>query len=199
MMEMELAMATRRGELVSAEAQIEGLDESLFEKLPLVEGDLTPLFHEDSNAIAMAVYTDDYGNVSTPDYYPSVGSTQTITYVEDAYYIDKRTEEKCNENTPPEFYEYFIAKSYDVDYTICAYVTVPYSMSYRYGNLSYRFVLPVSSLAADSLHPPIPMFYLFDTPDAAAEVAAESYLAELTAGDLSGLMYESKATLRAEF
>lgn len=199
MMEMELAMATRRGELVSAEAQIEGLDESLFEKLTLIEGDLTPLFHEDSNAIAMAVYTDDYGNVSTPDYYPSVGSTQTITYVEDAYYIDSRTGEKCNETTPQEYLEYYIAESRDVDYTICAYVTIPHSMSYRYGTIGYRYILPVTRLAEDSQQDPIPLFWLFDTPDAAAEDAAESYLAELTADDLSLLMYESKTTLRAEF
>jgi len=199
MMEMELAMATRRGELVSAEAQIEGLDESLFEKLTLIEGDLTPLFHEDSNAIAMAVYTDDYGNVSTPDYYPSVGSTQTITYVEDAYYIDSRTGEKCNETTPQEYLEYYIAESRDVDYTICAYVTIPHSMSYQYGTFGYRYILPVTRLAEDSQQDPIPLFWLFDTPDAAAEDAAESYLAELTADDLSLLMYESKTTLRAEF
>ena len=199
MMEMELAMATRRGELVSAEAQIEGLDESLFEKLPLVEGDLTPLFHEDSNAIAMAVYTDDYGNVSTPDYYPSVGSTQTITYVEDAYYIDSRTGEKCDETTPQEYLEYYIAESLDVDYTICAYVTIPHSMSYRYGTFGYRYILPVTRLAEDSQQEPIPLFWLFDTPDAAAEDAAEYYLAELTADDLSLLTYESKTTLRAEF
>ena len=198
--ETELAQHhARRGELVSCAAQIEGLDESLFEKLTVVEGDLAPLFREGSNAIAMAVYTDDYGNVTNLDQYPKIGTTQTITYVEDAYYIDKRTGEKCNESTPPEFYNYFIAQSYDVDYTICAYVTVPHSMSYRYGNLGYRFVLPVDRLAEDSLYPPIPMFYLFDTPDAASEEAAESYLAALTAGDLSGLMYESKATLRAEF
>lgn len=199
MMEMELAMATRRGELVSAEAQIEGLDESLFEKLTLIEGDLTPLFHEDSNAIAMAVYTDDYGNVSTPDYYPSVGSTQTITYVEDAYYIDSRTGEKCDETTPQEYLEYYIAKSSDVDYTICAYVTIPHSMSYRYGTFGYRYVLPVARLAEDSRQEPVPLFFLFDTPDAASEETAERYLAELTADDLSELMYESKATLRAEF
>lgn len=197
--ETELAQHARRGELVSCGAQIEGLDESLFEKLTVVEGDLAPLFREGSRAIAMAVYTDDYGNVENLDHYPKIGTTQPITYVEDSYYIDKRTGEKCNENTPPEFLEYFIAQSYDVDYTICAYVTVPYSMSYRYGNLGYRFVLPAGKLAEDSLHQPIPMFYLFDTPDAASEEDAESYLAALTAGDLSGLMYESKATLRAEF
>jgi len=199
MMEMELAMATRRGELISTDAQIEGLDESLFEKLTLVEGDLTPLFQEDSNAIAMAVYTDDYGNVSISDFYPSIGSTQTITYIEDAYYIDNRTGEKCNETTPQEYLEYYIAESHDVDYTICAYVTVPHSMSYRYGTFGYRYILPVTRLAEDSRQEPIPLFWLFDSSDTAAEDAAEIYLAELTADDLSLLMYESKTTLRAEF
>ena len=43
------------------------------------------------------------------------------------------------------------------------------------------------------------MFYLFDTSDDIAEASAENYLTDLTADDLSGLMYESKATLRAEF
>ena len=199
MLEAELAMTARRGELVSAEAQIEGLDESLFEKLTLIEGDLAPMFQKDSNAIAMAVYTDDYGNVSTPDYYPSVGSTQTITYVEDAYYIDSRTGEKCNETTPQEYLEYYIAESRDVDYTICAYVTIPHSMSYRYGTFGYRYILPVTKLAEDSRQEPVPLFYLFDTPDAASEETAERYLEELTANDLSELMYESKSTLRAEF
>ena len=199
MLEAELAMTARRGELVSAEAQIEGLDKSLFEKLTLIEGDLAPMFQKDSNAIVMAVYTDDYGNVSTPDYYPSVGSTQTITYVDDAYYIDSRTGEKCNETTPQEYLEYYIAESRDVDYTICAYVTIPHSMSYRYGTFGYRYILPVTKLAEDSRQEPVPLFYLFDTPDAASEETAERFLAELTADDLSELMYESKATLRAEF
>ena len=199
MLEAELAMTARRGELVSAEAQIEGLDESLFEKLTLIEGDLAPMFQKDSNAIVMAVYTDDYGNVSTPDYYPSVGSMQTITYVDDAYYIDSRTGEKCNETTPQEYLEYYIAESRDVDYTICAYVTIPHSMSYRYGTFGYRYILPVTKLAEDSRQEPVPLFYLFDTPDAASEETAERFLAELTADNLSELMYESKATLRAEF
>lgn len=198
--ESELATYRRRGDLVGERAQIEGLDESLFEKVTLVEGDLAPLFRQDSNAIAMVVDTDDYGNVEHLEYYPEIGTTQTITYVDDAYYIDKRTGEKCDTNTTPlEFLEYFIAESHDVEYTVCAYVIVPHSMSYRYGILGYRFVLPVGSLAEDSRKKPIPMFYLFDTPDAAAEETAERYLAQLTAGELSVLMYESKATLRAEF
>lgn len=196
--EAELAQLPRRGALVGMDIQLEGLDDSLFEKLTVVDGDLSPLFRADSHAIALAVPVDDYGNVIQSANYPPIGSTQTITYVEDAYYIDNRTGEKCDENTPEEYLEYFIARSHDVDYTVCAYVTVPHAMSYRYGTLGYSFVLPVSKLARDGGKEPIPMVYLFDTPDSAAEEAAERYLAALTGGENAELMYESKATLRAE-
>ena len=194
-----LSMYPRKGELLGANALIEGLDVSLFEKLTVVEGDISPLFQEGSRAIALVVSTDDYGKIANPEYYPALGSTQKITYSDDAYYIDSRTGEKCDENTPVEFLQYYIADGHDVDYNICAYVTVPYSMSYRYGTIGYSFVLPADKLATDSQQPVIPLFYLFDTADSAAEEAAERYLAGLTAGDWSGLMYESKATVRAEF
>jgi len=72
-------------------------------------------------------------------------------------------------------------------------------MSFHYHSPGYSFVLPIEKLNHDSRQESIPMFYLFDTPDDISEASAESYLADLTADDLSGLMYESKATLRAEF
>lgn len=197
--ERELAQAYRRGDLVGPTALIEGLDEPLFEKLTVVEGDLAPLFQSEAKAIAMVVYTDDYGNVSTPDYYPPVGSTQTITYVEETMYIDSRTGEEMNENTPMEYIQSHITKSHDIDYTICAYVTLPTPMSYRYTTIGYRFVLPVDRLTEESGREVIPMFWLFDTPDLASEEAAEKFLAKLTEDPLSELMYESKAKMRDEF
>ena len=197
--ERDLAQAYRRGDLVGPTALIEGLDEPLFEKLTVVEGDLAPLFQSEEKAIAMVVYTDDYGNVSTPDYYPPVGSTQTITYVEETMYIDSRTGEEMNENTPMEYIQSRITKSHDIYYTICAYVTLPTPMSYRYTTIGYRFVLPVDRLAEESGREVIPMFWLFDTPDLASEEAAEKYLAKLTEDPLSELMYESKAKKRDEF
>lgn len=197
--EADLSMRARKGDSVSYDAMIEGLDESLFEKLTVVKGDLTPLFQKGSNAIAVAVDTDDYGNIVNPDNYPPIGSTQTVTYAEDVYYIDSRTGEKCDENTPEEFLQEHIEARKEVDYTICAYVIIPYSMSYRYRTAGYEFVLPADRLEKDSQQTMIPMVYVFDTPDAASEEAAEQYLSQLTAGDLSPLMYESKAALRAEF
>ena len=59
--------------------------------------------------------------------------------------------------------------------------------------------LPAERMKEDCGAELIRKFYLFDTPDMEAENAAERYLAELTAGDTSVLMYESKASIRSEF
>ena len=194
-----LEQQNRRDDLVSQSALIEGLDESLFDKLTVIEGNIAPMFQEDTNAIAVVVHTDDYGNIGNLDFYPPIGSVQTITYIDEGYYIDSRTGNLCNENTPSEYMQFQLSESHDVDYTVCAYVTVPHPMSFRYYSTGYSFVLPIEMLNNDSQHESVPMFYLFDTPDAIAEASAENYLADLSAGDSSGLIYESKATLRAEF
>ena len=177
---------------------VEGLDPELFEKITVVEGDLAPLFQPDSHAIAVVVDVDDYGKVTDLGIYPPIGTKQIVTYVDDYRVIDIRTGEDATESTPPE-YTQRDASGHDVEYTICAYVTIPYSMSHRYGMEGLELVLPVENMRTDSGSEPIPMFYLFDTPDAAAEAEAEAYLTQLTAGDLSTLMYESKATVRQEF
>ena len=197
--ESALSWKPRQGKLVGESALIEGLDETLFKKLRVVEGDIKPLLQGSENYIALIVNTDDYGNVLNQNYYPEIGTTQTITYVEEAYFIDSRTGELADDQTPNEYLQYYIAKSHDVTYIISAYVDVPYSMSYRYNSLGYGFVLPVEKLEKDSGQEVIPMVYLFDTPDASAEEAAERYLAKVTSDDVLGLMYESKATLRDDF
>ena len=55
-----LEQQNRRDDLVSQRALIEGLDESLFEKLTVVEGDISLCSKKDSKAIAVVVLTDDY-------------------------------------------------------------------------------------------------------------------------------------------
>ena len=193
-----LSEQPRREGLVADRALIEGLDLPLLEKLRLVEGDLTPLSSPEGNAIALAVATDDYGNVEDLSAYPAIGESLTISYITEAYCIDIRTGEKCTASTPDEYLRYSIVESRDVTYTVCAYVVVPHSMSYRYGTTGYELVLWVEALARDSGQTPFPLFYLFDTPDAQSEAQAEAYLARRTEDD-SQLMYESKATLRTEF
>ena len=54
-----LEQSNRRGDLVGQSAMMEGLDDSLFDKLTVVEGDISPMFQKDTNAIAVVVNTDD--------------------------------------------------------------------------------------------------------------------------------------------
>lgn len=195
-----LSSKEQRNGLYSGDAMIEGMDSSLFDKLSVVEGDLSTMFAADSNAIAVSVHVNDYGKVVNIEEYPKVGDSLTISYVDEAYYIDSRTGEKCTEDTPEEYLQWHVEKMRDVEYTVCALVTVPNSISFRRWVIgSYDVVLPVERLRADSGQPVVPLFYCFDTPDEKAEAEAEAYLASLTEGDLSPLMYESKAVIRSDF
>lgn len=90
--------------------------------------------------------------------------------------------------------------AYDVNYTVCALVDVPYNMSSRFYTMGYEAILSADALYRDAGEDNVfPMVYLFDTPSPEAEAAAESYLARLTSDPDSPLMYESKATHRAYF
>ena len=195
----ELSQYEQRDDSILVGASIEGFDDGLFDKLTVVKGFLEPLFDPDSNAIAVAVSTDDYGNIVNLDSYPALGDTYTVSY-QIGYDIDSRTGERADQQTTPEEYlEYHEEEAKEVDYRVCALVTVPYSISFRYTSLGYSMVLPVEKLKEDSGTDVIPKFYMFDTPDSQAEAKAEQYLQKLTAGDTSTLMYESKASIRRAF
>lgn len=194
-----LANTPQRDGKYAIDSQIEGLDDSLFEKITVVEGDLAPLFDENTHSIAIKVDVDDYGNIYNADYLPKVGETIPVTYVDDVTIIDSRTGAPADDNTPAEYCQVKETKSHDVNYTVCALVKVPYSMSYRYNLMGHYAVLPADTLRRDSGREVVPLFYLFDTPDTATEQAAEEYLAELTKGAQSVLMYESKETTREDF
>ena len=193
------ARKERRGDALSENALVEGLDNTLWDKVTVLEGDLATVLAADSDSIALVVPVDDYGQPKNIGLLPVLNEELIITYVSEAYYIDKRTGEKCNENTPQEYLEWYLAKSKDVTCKVGAYVTGPSSMSHRYGMFGYEIIMPVEKLEKDSGQKAIPMFYLFDTPDSVAEAEAENYLAELTKDETLGLMYESKAMLREDF
>lgn len=189
----------KRGSEIKTPTILEGLDEALFEKVTVLDGELDPLFDENINAIAIRVETDDYGNVENIERYPKVGDTLTMVY-QNMYEIDTRTGKPADSATTPEEYvEIREEEPREVDYTVCALVKVPYAMTFRYSGSGYDTILPAERMKEDCGAELIRKFYLFDTPDMEAENAAERYLAELTAGDTSVLMYESKASIRSEF
>ncbi len=198
-LDSHMSRLEHRGNMVMGDTRIEALDNSLFDKLQVFDGDISPMLEPDNNAIAIAVSLDDYGNLPNPEYYPKVGDTITATYADDVKYIDSRTGELCTEDTPEEYLQAKLYGARDVEYTVCALVELPYSMSYRYGGIGYNTILSVDTAQRDSGDAVIPMLYLFDTADEADEAEAEQYLSKLTAGEFSPLMYESKATARSEF
>ena len=170
-----LAQTPRDGDKVQAASQIEGLDPTLGEKLTVIDGSLDSLWEPDSHAIAIAVNLDDSGKLPDPGIYPAVGEKIKVTYG------DGDT-------------------AYDVNYTVCALVDVPYNMSSRFYTMGYQAILSADALYRDAGEGNVfPMLYLFDTPSPEAEAAAESYLAQLTSDPDSPLMYESKATHRTYF
>ena len=187
----------RRGSLVETNLLLEGLDEALLEKLTVLEGNLSPLLSAEGHFIAVAVLTDDYGNPSGG--YPEVGTKLPVTYVEEGAFYDRRTGELSDEDTPAEAMEWRALKSHDVEYEVCAVVVVPNCMGFRYSMDGLQAVLPREVLARDSGFELFRLFYLFDAPDEASEGRAEEFLADLTAGESSGLMYESRKTLREDF
>lgn len=190
----------RKDGMVQDRALLEGLDESLLGKLQVVEGDISPMLEPESKSIALAVPVDDYGNVYGTEYYHAIGDEVTISYVADGGYVDSRTGEAVDYGANPEDVYYEARAEKEVTYTVCAWVVLPNSMSYRYGIVGgYEMVLSKDTMEADSGVAATPMVYVLDTPDGEAEAEAESYLSELCGQPGSMLMYESKATAREEF
>ena len=109
----------------------EGMDDALLDKLTVLEGSLDPLRDPEGGAIALPVETDDYGTPQMTEHYPRPGDKLTVTYVDEGYYADSRTGEPVTDATPEEYIQYHIEKSHDVEYTVCALVTVPYQISFR--------------------------------------------------------------------
>lgn len=185
----------RRGNLLGANLLLQGLDPALLDKLILREGDLAPLLDPDQHAIAIGA-----GEEESDYMAPKVGDTLTVTYADEAQYCDIRTGEPAEVDTPSQYIERRVLKSHDVDYTVCAVVGIPYNMSFRFiEDGAYSAVVTSDALRQDAANNMEAMFYMFDSPNETEEAAAEAFLANYTAGEASGLMYESKALLRADF
>ena len=128
-LDSHMSRLEHRGNMVMGKTRIEALDNSLFDKLQVLDGDISPMLEPNNNAIAIAVSLDDYGNLLNPEYYPKVGDTITATYADDVKYIDSRTGELRTEDTPEEYFQAKLYGARDVEYTVCALVELPNSMS----------------------------------------------------------------------
>lgn len=199
-LQQNLNSIRKKGDKVASDPLIEGIDIKLLNKVKVFSGSISPLKDKKQHNIAISVMTDDYGNPQNIGIYPKVGDKFTMSYIDNAYFIDNRTGKKVTDDTPKKYMEYYIAKEHEVTYTVCALVKVPFSMGFRYGSVTgYNVVMSTDSLKNDSRQKISPLFYMLDSKNKKAEIRTENYLKNITSAPSSSLSFESKAKVRQEF
>lgn len=185
--------------LIADTAQLYGMEPFALDRLRLLEGDLSPLYTDGSRSIAAVYSDDDYGEPRPDSHWAKLGDTVTIRYVEEWEYYNPLTGEVFPEGTNLDTVAGYSSRAKrwrDVDYTVCALVCVPSSLSYRFYG-SDEFILNDQTFCTDSGTDSV-MLYAFDTTDE-ANAAMESFLADYTENQNPQFDYESKATYVAQF
>ncbi len=199
-LQAELAESLPDGSL-AAKANLYGMEDFALSKLKVIDGDIAPLYDPAQNAIAVAAFTDDYGEIYGYEKGLRPGDTVTLRYVDEKeyYYLDNGEVITDVENAAEDRAYNSRAKTYlDVNYTVCAIVDVPNAISYRYrlGGGEY-FVLGAERFLQDSGSDSV-MCFAFDTDDKST-AATEDFLANYTENVEPLYDYESKGTYVAEF
>ena len=188
--------------LLEAGVQMYGMEDFPLSLLDVLEGDLAPLSDPSQKAIAAVYLSDDYNSTQWGSNWARLGDTVTIRHVAEMEYFYRDTGEVFTdvdaaiESGRPwgeraRVYE-------DIDYTVCALVRIPNSISYRYRVLgSDEFILGAERFKKDTGTDSV-MTYVFNTTDE-AEGDMESFLAEYTESVQPLYDYESRASYEAEF
>lgn len=188
--------------LLEAGVQMYGMEDFPLSLLDVLEGNLAPLSDPSQKAIAAVYLSDDYNAPQWDSNWAKLGDTVTVRYITEMEYFYRDTGEIVEDldaaiegNRPwgerAKVYE-------DIDYTVCALVRVPSSISYRYRVVGCDgFILGAERFKQDTGTDSV-MTYLFNTTDE-AEAGMESFLAEYTESVQPLYDYESRATYAAEF
>ncbi|MCQ2483428.1 MAG: ABC transporter permease [Clostridia bacterium] len=175
-------------------AVIVGYDDSLFNKIELVEGDMAPLFEPDSNTIAVNLNGNDKQDVQ-------VGDKVTVNYSQTEC-IDTRTGEILEtefdlKKTPNEFIKVENNRK-QVEYEVCAIVDPSADLYIGYMlSDSYAFVLPSSKMESDTNGKIYRYLQVYNSKDTAMTEQAEKFIKEYC--DNNSLAYKSDQTEREEF
>lgn len=171
-----------------------GLDDSLFDYVEVIDGDIAPLFDPDSNAIAVSMD-------SQLDKEIKVGEKVTVDYNYNQF-TDKRTGEVIVDlsalaGVPVDQIEPERIEN-PKEYEICAIVQPSFDLyiGYMMGD-SYALVLPTSKLQADSDGKMYRYLTVFDSPASNDIEAADEFVKSYC--EKNGLQYSSAATERIEF
>jgi len=191
---------------VTASAMLYGMEDFPLSKLKVVEGNLGPLKDPEQNAIAAVGYTGDDGALLPNTAWARVGDTVTLRYVSEWKYVDFATGDEISQEEAQERYERMENDTFgprpkvyeEKEYTVCALVTVPNALSFRYditGGDSY--ILGAERFKRDTGTDCV-MIYPFNTTEE-SNAAIESFLADYTETVQPLYDYESKQTYVDEF
>ena len=188
--------------LLEVGVQMYGMEDFPLSLLDVLEGDLAPLSDPSQKAIAAVYRSDDYNATQWGSNWAKLGDTVTLRYITEMEYFYRDTGEIVEDldaaiegNRPwgerAKVYE-------DIDYTVCALVQIPSSISYRYRVVGCDdFILGAERFKQDTGTDSV-MTYLFNTTDE-AEAGMESFLTEYTESVQPLYDYESRASYVAEF
>ncbi len=191
---------------VAAAAMLYGMEDFPLSKLKVIEGDLEALKDPTQNAIAAVGGVDDYGNLRPNSAWARLGDTVTLRYVSEWMYVDFATGEEISDEEAEERYSRMENDTFaprpklyeERDYTVCALVTVPSALSFRYkitGGDDY--ILGAEQFKQDTGTENV-MIYTYDTTEE-SNAAMESFLADYTKTVQPVYDYESKQSYMDEF
>lgn len=188
--------------LLETGAMMYGMEDFPLSLLDVLEGDLAPLSDPTQKAIAAVFGTDDYNETRWDSNWTRLGDTVTLRYISQTEYFYRDTGEIIEdvdaaiESGRP--WGERAVQYEDVDYTVCALVRIPNSISYRYRTIgSNEFILGAERFRQDSGTSSV-MAYLFDT-TGEAEGDMESFLGSYTESVQPLYDYESRASYVDEF
>lgn len=186
---------------LAANASLYGMEDYALSRVKVIDGDIAPLYDPAQNAVAVAAFTDDYGEIYGYEKGLRPGDTVTLRYVDEKeyYYLDNGEIIPDLENAGEDRAYGSRAKTYqDVEYTVCAIVDVPNAISYRYRMVGAEyFVLGAGRFLQDSGSGSV-MCFAYDT-DEESTAAMEGFLADYTENVEPLYDYESKGSYAAEF
>ena len=179
---------------------IEAINPALTESLKVYEGDISLLNDKSGRYVALLSDDESYKYLKDDPNAFKIGDKITYGRSEMVLALDKRTGEIPGEGViyDDNIEEEFIDVT-ECEFTVCAYVGVPISLSLRKGSFGKDGVLGADTakeVFGDSV---VPMFVAFNTDSEADEAAAEQYLSNLSKESAGELEYESKEIKRKEF
>ncbi len=179
---------------------IEAVTPELLGLLKVYEGDVSLLNDKEGRYIALLTYDAEYNYLKNDPNAFKIGDKITYGLPGMISSIDKRTGMEPGEGV---IYDENIVEEYsevkECEFTVCAYVEVPFSIGLRKGSFGKDAVLGTDTAKEVFGDYVEPVFVAFNCGNESDEASAEEYLRNLVKDSNGEVEYESKDINRKEF